>query len=49
MGRGLLVEYSYIIFVASLTRKEVIKPVCGFHYFLEIFFAQAISSFLQTR
>ena len=23
--------------------------VCGFHYFLEIFFAQAISSFLQTR
>ena len=36
------------VLVVPLTRKEVIKPVCGFHSFLEIFFAQAISSFLQT-
>ena len=39
---------SYTIFVVYLTRKEVIKSVCGFHYFLEILFTQAISSFLQT-
>ena len=38
-GNGyLLVESSYIILVASLTRKEVIQPVCGFHYLLEICF-----------
>ena len=42
-------ESSYITLVASLTRKEVIKPVCSFHYFLEIVFAQAISSFPQAR
>ena len=41
-------ESSYTTLVASLTRKEVFKPVCGFHYVLDIFLAQAISSFLQT-
>ena len=46
---GIHVESSSLILLASLTRKEVIKPVCGFHYFLEIFFEQAILSFLQTR
>ena len=37
------------ILVTFLTRKEVVKPVCGFHYILEIFLAKAITSFLQTR
>ena len=43
-----LIEYSYIVLVASLARKGVIKPVCGFHYVVGVHVSYSGTSLLRS-